>query len=115
MKNLSQTPLLQHEVNALQEATEHLKKNYPIEHIILFGSKSRGSSDQYSDIDLLVISLRPLDWMEEKKIVENLFDVGQKHDVIFSPLFTTRSEWEDETFRQFPIYNEITADGAMVA
>jgi hypothetical protein len=47
--------------------------------------------------------------------VDALFEIGMEHDVIFSPLFTSSEEWEKGIFRAFPIYEEIKAEGALVA
>jgi predicted nucleotidyltransferase len=115
MKNIEKTSLLKNERDALQQAVLFMKENYPLDKIILFGSKARGDSDQYSDIDILLITSRQLNWREEKQIVESLYDIGLKHDVIFSPLFASSSEWEEEVFRQLPIYKEIVSEGAVVA
>jgi len=37
-----------------------------------------------------------------------------KYDVIFSPLFTFSDEWENGIFTEFPVYQEISRDGAVV-
>lgn len=46
--------------------------------------------------------------------MEILFDIGMTYDVIFSPLFVSREEWKNGLFVQFPIYEEIVRDGAVV-
>jgi predicted nucleotidyltransferase len=91
-----------------------LKSEFPVTKVILFGSKARGDYDEHSDIDLLVITSRLLHWKEEKAIVGALFDIGMKYDVIFSPLFTFVAEWENGIFKEFPVYQEISRDGAVV-
>jgi predicted nucleotidyltransferase len=88
---------------------------FPIDHVILFGSKARGDADAYSDIDLLLLTARPLHWTEEKAVVEALFDVGMTYDVLFSPLCVSSEEWEGDFFQELPIYQEICRDGAIVA
>lgn len=114
MKKWYKIKLNQKERQAVEKAAEIIKKQFPIDQVILFGSKARGTSDQYSDIDLLLIGSKLLHWREEKAIVEILFQVGQEYNVIFSPLFTSSEEWEGKIFRQFPIYHEILKDGAVV-
>jgi predicted nucleotidyltransferase len=114
MKILESTHLINRERNAIKTAANVLKKNFPVEKIILFGSKSRGDDEKYSDIDLLIVATRTLHWKEEKAIVETLFDVGMKYDVIFSPLFVDSEEWTSGIFTEFPIYDEIIRDGALV-
>ena len=112
MKSLQQTVLHKNERNAIAAAARLLKEKYSIDRIILFGSKARGDSDASSDIDLLLISSTKLHWRDEKAVVDALFDIGMEHDVIFSPLFAAADEWEG-IFKSFPIYREITRDGAM--
>jgi predicted nucleotidyltransferase len=103
----------QREEEALKVVARTLKTQFPIEEIILFGSKARGDHDIFSDIDILLVTTKPLHWREEKAIVETLFDIGMSHDVIFTPLFASKEEWQG-LFSQFPIYAEILRDGAVI-
>lgn len=114
MKILESARLINRERIAIKKAANALKKHFPVEKVILFGSKSRGDDETHSDIDLLVVTARTLHWKEEKAIVEVLFDVGMEYDVIFSPLFVSSEEWNMGIFTEFPIYNEIIRDGAIV-
>jgi len=115
MKKWSKAPIKPDERMALQAAINLLKLKFPIEKAILFGSKARGSDDQYSDIDLLLICSSPLSWKDERDVINTLFDIGLKYDVIFSPLFVTTDEWSGGVFTSFPIYREIMRDGAFIA
>jgi predicted nucleotidyltransferase len=115
MKNLQKAPLLHREREAVEVAVGKLKKAFPIDQAILFGSKARGDADAASDIDLLLLTPRDLHWTEEKAIVETLFDIGLIYDVIFSPLCVSTAEWESGVFRELPIYQEICRDGAVVS
>ena len=113
MKSLESAPLSKNEREAIDTAVMLLRERFPIERVILYGSKVRGDSNQYSDIDLLLVTSRPLHWREEKTIVEILFDLGMEYDVIFSPLFASSDEWGG-VFREFPIYREIMEEGAII-
>jgi predicted nucleotidyltransferase len=114
MKNLESAPLGPREREAIEAAGNLLRMRFPVEKIILFGSKARGESDEYSDIDLLLITSDPLHWKEEKAIVEALFDLGMQYDVLFSPLFASSAEWEEGIFKEFPVYKEILEEGAVI-
>ena len=115
MRTLESTSLEKREKEAIEEAFATLKKRFELQAAILFGSKARGDDDRYSDLDLLLITGRPLHWKEEKAVVELLFEIGIKHGVIFSPLFVSSEEWNGGQFTEFPIYKEIIRDGAAVA
>lgn len=114
MKSLDNVPLIKKEQEAMNAAVRLLKSQFSVKRVILFGSKVRGDSSEHSDIDLLLITSYPIHWREEKAIVEALFDLGMKYDVIFSPLFASLEEWERGMFKEFPIYREIMEEGAIV-
>jgi uncharacterized protein len=114
MKSFESASLMKNESEAIEAAIRMLKSEFSVSKVILFGSKARGDYDEHSDIDLLVITSRLLHWKEEKAIVGALFDIGMKYDVIFSPLFTFVAEWENGIFKEFPVYQEISRDGAVV-
>jgi predicted nucleotidyltransferase len=114
MKSFESTSLMKNESEAIEAAIRMLKSEFSVSKVILFGSKARGDHDEYSDIDLLVVASRSLHWKEEKAIIGALFDIGMEYDVIFSPLFTSVDEWENGIFTEFPVYQEISRDGAVV-
>lgn len=115
MRSLQDTSLKMNERRAIEAAERILREQFPIRHVILYGSKARGDSDQHSDMDLLLISSRRLHWKEEKAVTDILFDIGMEYDVIFSPLFVSGEEWDGGIFTRFPVYDEIIRDGAIVA
>jgi predicted nucleotidyltransferase len=114
MKIFTDIPLRKKDYNAIGEAVTLLTAQFPIEHVILFGSKARGDDDEYSDIDLLLVTSQKIHWEEEKAIVDLLFDVGMKYDVIFTPLDVTMKDWDGGIFTILPIYKEILQDGVIV-
>ena len=114
MKTLKSTSVLPNDQNAITEAVNLLQKQFPIEHVILFGSKARGDDDKYSDIDLLLITSDKLHWKDKRAISDMLFDIGMKYDVIFSFLCVPIGEWNGGIFTAFPIYKEILREGASV-
>lgn len=114
MKSFESVSLMKNESDAIKAAIRMLKSEFSVSKVILFGSKARGDHDEYSDIDLLVVASSLLHWKEEKAIIGALFDIGIEYDVIFSPLFTSVDEWENGIFTEFPVYKEISRDGAVV-
>ncbi len=114
MKSFESASLMKNESDAIEAAIRMLKSEFSVSKVILFGSKARGDHDEHSDIDLLVVASKLLHWKEEKAIVGALFDIGMEYNVIFSPLFTSVDEWENGIFTEFPVYQEISRDGAVV-
>lgn len=115
MKALEITSLMDNDREAINAAVRMLRSQFFTNKVILFGSKARGDYDEHSDIDLLVVTSRLLHWKEEKAIVGALFDIGMEYNVIFSPLFASVDEWENGIFTEFPVYLEISREGAVVS
>ena len=111
MKTLNDLSLKDNEREAIREATRMLKEKFPVKEVILFGSKARGDDNPESDIDLLLLTTRPINWRERQSIIHALFDLGMRYDVIFSILDTTEADYEQGIFTAFPIYREIKKDG----
>jgi predicted nucleotidyltransferase len=98
---------------AIEEARLLLQSRFPVEQLILFGSKARGDDDEESDIDLLVLTSRPLSRAERYAVSDSLFPIGLRHDVIFSPLIVSREEWESGIVSVLPIHDEILEHGVL--
>lgn len=115
MKNLDNLHLSEWEKKAIADATRMLKDRFPVEEVILFGSKARGDDDKESDIDLLLLTTRPIHWKERKAIVHALFDLGLEYDVLFSIAVNTVHDWYEGICTAFPIHKEITREGVMIS
>jgi NAD+ diphosphatase len=64
---------------ALAATVEVIRNRWPVERVILFGSKARGDDDSESDIDLLVITSLPVDAAEESAMQEAAWQTGIQH------------------------------------
>ena len=98
---------------AIEEAVALLRRQFPVREVVLFGSKSRGDDDPEADIDLLVLTSRPLDRAERGALVDALFPIQLRHDVVLSPLIVAAEEWESGLLSVLPIHAEIEENGAL--
>jgi predicted nucleotidyltransferase len=98
---------------AIEEARRLLESRFPVEQVILFGSKARGDDDEESNIDLLVLTARALSRGERHALSDALFPVGLRHDVVFSPLIVSSADWESGIVSILPIHDEILEQGAV--
>src|SRR5512132_2794337 len=96
---------------AIEAAAAALHARFPVTDIVLYGSKARGDSDPESDIDLLVLTARKLDWQEERTIIHELFDIGIRFDVLFSPLTVEAQSWREGLHSVLPIHIEVEREG----
>jgi len=111
LKTVSMLDLKQNEKQAIMMAVRLLKKKYPVEKIILFGSKARGDGDDGSDVDIMLLTSRPINWKERERLIGEIFDIELECDVVISILDTTTQEWENGMFSYFPIRKNIYQDG----
>ncbi|MBW1961128.1 MAG: nucleotidyltransferase domain-containing protein [Deltaproteobacteria bacterium] len=114
MKTIDDLPLRENEKAAIREAARTLKERFPVEEIILFGSKARGGGSEESDIDLLVLTHKPLHWRERHAIIEALFDVEMKHDVVISIVVNTVYDWNEGVCTVLSLRDEIKKEGIAI-
>jgi uncharacterized protein len=114
MKKFEDSVIKKNDRRAILEAANKIADMFPLKRVVLFGSKARGTDDEFSDIDILFVCSRKLTWREEKVVIDTLFDIGLKYDAIFSPLFASSEEWNDGMFDSFPIGREILREGAEI-
>ncbi len=60
MHTLDDISIKDSEKNAVLDASAMLREAFPVKEVILFGSKARGDDDEESDIDLLLLTSRPV-------------------------------------------------------
>ena len=104
----------ENDLKAIESAKELLKQNFPVLEVVLFGSKVRGDDNEESDIDLLLLTSRPVLFKERKAITYALYEVQLSYDVIFSTLIVHENEWHNGTFSVMPIYHEISREGVRI-
>lgn len=114
MKCMNDIELKQHDREAIVDAVRLLRARLPVERIVLYGSKARGTDDAESDIDLLVLTSREIEWRERGAIIEALFDVEMAHGVVISTLVVPAGEWERGRYAVLPIHDAIEASAVLV-
>ncbi len=114
VRSLDNLDLDEREKEAIRAASRILRKNFPVEEVLLFGSKTRNEADPESDIDLLVLTTRPISWPERKALVAELYEVELANDVVLSPFIIPTSEWYKGSLSVLPIHEEVLRDGITV-
>lgn len=113
MRKLDQIALKPADLEAVRRATAILKQRFPVDRVVLFGSKARAQDTPGSDIDLLVLTRQSMNQAQKAAIVEALFDLQLELGVVLSTLVASREEWEEGYFQVLPIYQEIERDGVL--
>jgi uncharacterized protein (UPF0332 family)/predicted nucleotidyltransferase len=111
VRTLDEVRLTTNERQAIEAAAAVLRARFPVTDIVLYGSKARGDSDPESDIDLLVLTSRPLGREEQSGIWSHLREIGMRFDVLLSPLTVDARSWREGVHSVLPIHTEVEREG----
>lgn len=100
------------EHQATETFLDRLHQRYPgqILQAVLFGSKARGDSGPYSDIDILII-VEEESWPLRGEISTIAARVSLEYDVLVGPRVIGRERWKSMKSRRFSLYRNIAAEG----
>lgn len=112
MNNRSIEHLTAKEQRAVQAFLQSLQKHLAgqVLQTILFGSKARGDSSLWSDIDIL-ITVREETWPLRAEISTLAADVSLEYDVLIGPRVIGQDRWERMKQAGFGLYKNIAAEG----
>ncbi len=92
-----------------------MRNLFPEARTMLFGSQARGTADQSSDIDLLIIlpdTYAGHDFVRRRsQIVSHLYDIEIEDGVRISPLVLVKSMWEN---RKTPFSINVNREGILL-
>ncbi len=97
--------------DAFEELRRLLTENFKIEAIVLFGSFARRKADAESDVDLLVLTKKPMPRLMRHEITDLVFDVNLKYGTNFSTLVLDKHSWDKGVYSVLPIKEEILKEG----
>ena len=112
MKTFVSSLLSPNERQAVAEFLEilHQRHSGQVLETVLFGSKARGDSRSWSDMDILIVVDRD-DWHLSHAISTIAADVSLEYDVLIGPRVIGRERWEHMKQRGFGLYRNIVAEG----
>lgn len=114
MKTLAQIQLAPNDRAAIERAAEILRRQFPIDRLILFGSKARGDDKPDSDIDLLVLTRERVDWRQHDAMLHVIFHLQLELEVMLSPVIIEAEEWEHGVSQALPLRKEVDRDGVLI-
>lgn len=91
-----------------------LKSHLPVSSVILFGSQARGTADEHSDFDLLVLTTCPVTTSLRESICDMLFDINIQNDILLTAIVVSQTDWTDGIVHYTPIYDEVQRDGCVI-
>ena len=98
----------------MEEVPRRVAQLYEVDKIVLYGSVARGEADEESDLDLLIVTAKPLTRTERHKITDLVFEVNLEFGTNLSTLVVDRETWESGLFSVLPIHDEINREGILL-
>jgi predicted nucleotidyltransferase len=111
VKKLTDLTLSQNVRDALRAARERLSAEFDVDRIVLFGSVVRGTADEESDVDLLVVLREHPDHPVRNRISNVILDINLEHDTNLSGLVVDQKAWDEGFVSVLPIHEEVEREG----
>jgi predicted nucleotidyltransferase len=114
VRQLDSISITPEQLAALREIKQRLRAMDEVKALVLYGSVARGQADEESDVDLLVVTNRPLTRLERHEITNVVFEVNLEHGTNVSTLVVDADSWDTGMLSVLPIRDEIVRDGIQV-
>lgn len=111
MNKASPSHLTAQECQAIETFMLRLRKRFPgrILQAALFGSKARGDSRPWSDIDILLI-VDEEDWPFRQEVSTLAARVSLEYNVVIGPRVIGQERWERMKRHRFGLYQNVAAE-----
>jgi uncharacterized protein len=96
-----------------EELKKRLSEIIPLIDFKIFGSRARGNSEEYSDMDVF-LEVESINKELKGKISDIIWEVGFNNHLVISPLIFTRDEIENSPLRVSPILKNINSEGIRI-
>lgn len=114
MKQTPKISITAEQSEALSEIKRRLLAKFDIRAFVLYGSAARGDADEESDVDLLIVTSKPLTRFKRHEITDEVLEVNLQYDTNFSTLVVDQKSWDTGFISVLPIRREIAKDGIQV-
>ena len=102
------------EKKILQKFKVLLLKRVSFYKLILFGSRARGDTTPFSDMDVLVVLNEPSDNQDLDYVSDCAWEAGFESGIVIVPVVFTKEEWENSPERYSLLAKAIEAEGVPI-
>lgn len=106
--------LSNHQLNALKLLNERVSNQYSIVSMTIFGSTARGTAEEGSDLDVLVVTKQQLSHRERHGIYHIATQINWEFDTNISVTVVDDYSWDQGVYSVMPIKEEVQRDGVVV-
>jgi predicted nucleotidyltransferase len=98
----------------LREARAVIVRLLPDATVYLYGSAARGAREPDSDLDLLILTPRPVSQSDERQVADALYDLELARGVVISLLWYARTDWDAALNGASPFRRRVEAEAVLV-
>ena len=86
----------------------------PTATVLLYGSVARGTQDEESDYDVLILTDAPLSTKEEDAVTDAVYDLELEQGIVISTLFYAKDFWAAPIAQVMPFHQRVQEDGVVI-
>ncbi|MGF7031241.1 putative nucleotidyltransferase [Paenibacillus mucilaginosus] len=83
------------ERTAVRDLLQRIKADFGVKRLLLFGSRARGEADQYSDIDLLVLTEKTKTTQDRYRLSDISAEISINYGVALNCLYFNEEDWKN--------------------
>ena len=106
-------PVTENDLQTARELKKRVSKFTPLIDFRLFGSRSRGDADDYSDMDIFM-EFETIDRELRHRVKNAAWEMTLESGIVVTTLLFSRHEIEDSPLRSSPIIRMIMEEGVSV-
>ena len=115
MKDLANSEIIsRRDREALIKLKEIVRRTIPTATVLLYGSVARGSQDEESDYDVLILTDLPLSTKEEDAVTDDVYDLELEQGIVISTLFYAKDFWAAPLAQVMPFHQRVQEDGVVI-
>jgi predicted nucleotidyltransferase len=102
------------ESNAISKLKYELLKSFPGAELVLFGSKARGDFMDFSDIDILILVDKEVNYKLKDEIIGIVYDIELENDIVFGFIIENKKSWRSSRYSVMPLYQNVEREGIII-
>lgn len=114
MKEIGMLKLSNCQLSALRLLNERVSIQHDIVSMTIFGSAARGTAEEGSDLDVLVVTKQQLSHRARHGIYHIVTEINWEFDTNISVTVVDEYNWEQGIYSVMPIKEEVQRDGVVV-
>jgi len=100
-------------IEILNQLKKNLKKVFgdKIQKVILFGSLSRNEGNEYSDLDVLIVTDKIFSWQQKNVVRDVCYDISLNYEILVDSKIISQEEIDTKFWGKHPLITDALKTG----